>query len=150
MLGEKPRQQAVGHVIGILAGAAAVVPVFYLLLGNDVSRLGFPSLPMPAAQVWKTIAELVAQGISALHPSARWAMLIGAVLGLATTIQFPVALSMSIGALLLWSLGRGLREPGSGPNRIFVEERETLCAGIIAGGSLVGVTVTLLETLVLR
>jgi putative OPT family oligopeptide transporter len=172
MLGAKPRQQAVGHVIGILAGAAAVIPVFYLLLGDDVSRLGSATLPMPAAQVWKTIAELVAQGISALHPSARWSMLIGAVLGLAmeiantrsrgkfplspvgiglaTTIQFPVALSMSIGALLFWSLGKRFREPGSGPNRIFVEERETLCAGIIAGGSLVGVTVTLLETLVLR
>ena len=31
MLGAKPRQQAIGHVIGILAGAIASVPLFYLL-----------------------------------------------------------------------------------------------------------------------
>jgi putative OPT family oligopeptide transporter len=172
MLGAKPRQQAVGHLLGILVGAAAVVPVFFLLMGPDVSRLGSASLPMPAAQVWKVIAELVAKGFSTLHPSARWAMLAGAVLGLAmeiantrtrgrfpispvafglaTTIQFPVALSMALGALLFWALGwRFGKREGAG-RRVFVEERETLCAGIIAGGSLVGVTVTLLETLVLK
>ena len=96
-------------------------------MGPDVSRLGSASLPMPAAQVWKAIAELVAKGFSALHPSARWAMLIGGALGLvmewangrsrgkfplsavgiglATTIQFPVAFSMALGALLFWGLG---------------------------------------------
>ena len=159
-------------MLGILAGAAAVVPVFYLLMGPDVSRLGSASLPMPAAQVWKAIAELVATGFSALHPSARWAMLIGGALGLAmewasgrtrgkfplsavgiglaTTIQFPVAFSMALGALLFWGLGVRFRLPASPGHRVFVEERETLCAGIIAGGSLVGVTITLLETLVLR
>ena len=31
MLGGKPRQQAVGHVIGIFAGALACVPLFFLL-----------------------------------------------------------------------------------------------------------------------
>src|SRR5260221_13765668 len=31
MLGGKPRQQAVGHVIGILAGALTSVPLFFLL-----------------------------------------------------------------------------------------------------------------------
>jgi uncharacterized oligopeptide transporter (OPT) family protein len=87
------------------------------------------------------IANTRTQGKFPLSPVA---------IGLATTIQFPVALSMSIGALLFWALGKSFRQPGSGPNRVFVEERETLCAGIIAGGSLVGVTVTLLETLVLR
>jgi len=31
MLGAKPRQQAIGHVIGIIAGAVASTPLFYLL-----------------------------------------------------------------------------------------------------------------------
>ena len=31
MLGAKPRQQAVGHVLGIFAGAVLSVPVFYLV-----------------------------------------------------------------------------------------------------------------------
>jgi uncharacterized oligopeptide transporter (OPT) family protein len=31
MLGAKPRQQAVGHVIGIFSGALVGVPLFFLL-----------------------------------------------------------------------------------------------------------------------
>ena len=31
MLGAKPRQQAIGHVIGIIAGALAATPLFFLL-----------------------------------------------------------------------------------------------------------------------
>ena len=31
MLGAKPRQQAIGHVLGIFAGALVAVPVFYLV-----------------------------------------------------------------------------------------------------------------------
>ena len=33
MLGAKPRQQAIGHVIGIVAGALAATPLFFLLFG---------------------------------------------------------------------------------------------------------------------
>ena len=35
MLGGKPRHQAVGHVLGIFAGAAVSVPVFYLMFHGD-------------------------------------------------------------------------------------------------------------------
>ena len=31
MLGAKPRQQAVGHVLGVIAGAVLSVPVFYMV-----------------------------------------------------------------------------------------------------------------------
>ncbi len=31
MLGAKPRQQAVGHVLGIFAGAVLSMPIFYLV-----------------------------------------------------------------------------------------------------------------------
>ena len=33
MLGAKPRQQAIGHVIGIVAGALAATPLFFVLFG---------------------------------------------------------------------------------------------------------------------
>jgi uncharacterized oligopeptide transporter (OPT) family protein len=83
MLGAKPRQQALGHVIGIVAGSLAVVPVFYLIFRGDVSRFGQGDLVMPAAQVWKAVAELLAKGFGSMHASARWAMLAGALLGIA-------------------------------------------------------------------
>lgn len=171
MLGAKPRQQAVGHVLGILAGAFAVVPVFYLIMGPDTSRLASDALPMPAAQVWRAVAELLAKGLATLHPTAQWAMVIGAVLGivievlnqrtggrfplsavgigLAATFRFPDSLAMGLGALLFWALGRRYRDPAARGHQVFVENRETLCAGVIAGGSLVGIILIVLETLVL-
>ncbi|HET6414598.1 MAG TPA: OPT/YSL family transporter [Anaeromyxobacter sp.] len=170
MLGAKPRQQAIGHVLGIVAGSLVVVPVFYLIFGGDVSRLGQGELVLPAAQVWKAVAELLAKGFGSMHPSARWAMLFGAVLGLAfewanlrmrgsfplsgvgiglaSVVTFPDCLSMSLGALLFWILGRRLREPGRFGHRVFVENRETLCAGIIAGGALIGIILILLEAVI--
>jgi uncharacterized oligopeptide transporter (OPT) family protein len=167
MLGAKPRQQALGHVIGIVAGSLAVVPVFYLIFRGDVSRFGQGDLIMPAAQVWKAVAELLAKGFGSMHASARWAMLVGALLGiafewanlrtrgrfplsgvgigLASVVTFPDCLSMSVGALLFWFLGRRIKDPKSFGHRAFVENRETLCAGIIAGGAIIGIILILLE-----
>jgi uncharacterized oligopeptide transporter (OPT) family protein len=171
MLGAKPRQQAVGHVIGIFAGAAIVVPVFYLMFNGNVALFTSDLMPMPGAQVWKAVAELLAKGFSSIHPTARWAMLLGGLLGiamewanlklkgkfplsgvgvgLATVVQFPDVLSMSTGALFFWYMGRRLKQGGGG-HKVLVENRETLCAGIIAGGALIGIVLILLETVVLR
>jgi uncharacterized oligopeptide transporter (OPT) family protein len=171
MLGAKPRQQAIGHVIGIFAGAFAVVPVFYLIFRGNVSLFTSDLLPMPAAQVWRAVAELLAKGFSSVHPSARWAMLLGGVLGvaiewanlrmkgrfpfsgvgigLATVVTFPDVLSMGAGALLFGWFGRRFQKPETAANKVLVENRETLCAGIIAGGAIIGIILILLETAVL-
>ncbi len=64
MLGGKPRQQAIGHALGIFAGALAAVPVFYYaFLKNDISNLASDTYPMPAAQIWRAVAELLTEGI---------------------------------------------------------------------------------------
>ena len=171
MLGAKPRQQAIGHVIGIFAGALVVVPVFYLMFRGNVALFTSDLLPMPSAQVWRAVAELLAKGFSSVHPSARWAMAIGALLGvafewanlrmkgrfplsgvgvgLATVITFPDVLAMSVGAILFWLFERRFRDPERGAHRVLVANRETLCAGIIAGGALIGIVLILLETGVL-
>src|SRR5204863_4348453 len=59
MLGAKPRQQAIGHVIGIIAGSIAAVPLFFLLFTRDVvagdpttiETIQSPKFPMPAVTV---------------------------------------------------------------------------------------------------
>ena len=73
MLGAKPRQQAIGHVIGIFAGALACVPLFFLLFlppdANGVrstATIVSDQFAMPAALQWKGVAELIAKGFSAL------------------------------------------------------------------------------------
>jgi len=173
MLGAKPRQQAVGHILGAIAGSVVVVPFFYFFLfQGQISRFTSEAMPMPGAQVWRAVAEILAKGFSSIHPSARWAMLIGAVLGivleamnrfrkrgfplspvaigLAAVVPFTSSLYMSLGALLFWFLGWRLRKPATTGHKIWVENRETLCAGIIAGGGLLGTIIAALENTLLR
>ncbi|MBI4060104.1 MAG: OPT/YSL family transporter [Elusimicrobia bacterium] len=172
MLGGKPRHQAVGHVLGIIAGALVSVPVFYLMIHGDLSLLMSDKLPMPAAQIWLAVAKVLTQGLSFLHPSARAAILIGAILGvviefanqrthgrfpisgvglgLAFVLKFSDSLSMALGAMLFWLAGRFFTDRKSFGSRAFVDNQETVCAGVIAGGSIIGLVLILLETVVLK
>ncbi|MSP25552.1 MAG: OPT family oligopeptide transporter [Myxococcales bacterium] len=68
MLGAKPRQQAVGHAIGVFAGALASTPLFYLLFlsdyapGKNVQAVMAPEngqFGFPSALQWKGVSELV-------------------------------------------------------------------------------------------
>lgn len=172
MLGGKPRHQALGHTLGILAGALVSVPVFYTIMNNDLSVLMSDRLPMPAAQIWRAVAEVLTKGLGFLHPTARLAIAVGAVagllieianqrtqgrfpvsgvgLGLAFVLRFSDSLSMALGAFVFWLAGRCLRDRKGLGFRAFVENHETLCAGAIAGGSIVGLVLILLETVVLK
>ena len=127
---------------------------------------------MPGAAVWKAVAEVLSKGLSTLHPTAQAAVLIGAVLGivfeilikrtkgrfpispvglgLAFVLQFPDSLAMAMGALFFYLCGLKFREKESVGYRALVENQETVCAGVIAGGSIIGIILILLETVVLK
>jgi len=172
MLGAKPRQQAIGHVLGILAGALVSVPVFYwvFLQGNPQGLIS-EQYPMPAATVWEAVARLLTKGIGELAVSAQWAAVVGAFLGillevvrlatkgrfwvsgvgvgLAFVIPFNTCFAMFLGSFLFWLAGRRWTNPATRRHQIFVKNLEPVCAGVIAGGALMGITVILLETFVL-
>jgi uncharacterized oligopeptide transporter (OPT) family protein len=172
MLGGKPRHQALGHVLGILVGGLTVVPIFYMIFHNDLSLLTSEKLPMPSATVWKAVAEVLTHGLEFLHPTARFAVGIGALLGLgfeilnkitkgrfplsgvgmglAFVLRFPDAFAISMGAICFWYLGQVIKNPKTTLYKILVENRETICAGIIAGGSIIGILLIILETVVLQ
>lgn len=188
MLGAKPRQQAVGHMLGAIAGLVVAIPVWYLfIIAGDIKRLGTGELPLPAAVVWKAVGELLMKGLSFLHPTARAAVVVGAVVGilfelirklskdriplsaigfgLAFVLRFSDALAIFMGGLLFWllerraavHLARSGKEradseaspPVVRPKRSWVlighENKETICAGVIAGGSLTGITLTIVS-----
>ncbi len=169
MLGAKPRQQAVGHVLGVFAGSAVVVPVYYAMFHGDLAMLTSETLPMPGAQIWKSVAEVLTQGLSFLHPSARWGILVGGVvgiliewlnqrtqgrfpfsamgLGLAFVLRFTDSLSMALGAFFFAGVAMMKPKKGSLAHGAFVENRETLAAGAVAGGSIIGIILILVETL---
>lgn len=80
LLGARPRAQLIGQLFGVIAGAAVVVPVFNLLV-PDAATLGSAEFPAPSSLVWANVTKMLVKGISALHPSAQWAALIGIVVG---------------------------------------------------------------------
>ena len=69
MLGAKPREQAWGHVIGVIGGGIAATFLFFPLflpeydaslpLGPQVMTEKFP---MPGVDIWKGVATLIASG----------------------------------------------------------------------------------------
>jgi uncharacterized oligopeptide transporter (OPT) family protein len=167
MLGGKPRHQAMGHVLGIFAGAFVAIPVFYAMIQYDPANLLSEKLPMPGAQAWRAVAEVLTKGLGFLHPSARLAVFVGAALGivfeilkklthnkfplsavgvgLAFVISFSTSLSMALGAILFWALSKVHRQPGTRGFRLWIENQETLCAGAIAGGAIIGILIILVE-----
>ena len=74
----------------------------------------------------------------------------GVALGLGFVLRFSDVLAMAVGALIFWLAARRSQRADSFTHRVFVDNQETLCAGVIAGGSIAGIALMLLETIVLR
>ncbi len=164
MLGGKPRHQAIGHVLGIFAGALVCVPVFYaVFLRNDPQGLVSQKFPMPAALVWKAVAEILTRGLSELPMTAIYAAAIGGLvgilfefmkivskgrfpvsavgMGLAFVIPFTTCFAMFLGSFFFWFATKAFNREGSLSNRLFVQNLEPVCAGVIAGGALMGIAI---------
>ena len=168
MLGAKPRQQAIGHVIGIFAGALAAVPLFYLLFlppaadgTRSAATIVSDQFAMPAAVQWRGVAELIAHGLKSLPASAVASMIVAAVCAAAIEIarivtkgRFPLSavsiglgvvlppeyvFAMWIGAAIFWWQGRKYSIPGTKGHDFWVEGCEPICAGLISGWALTGI-----------
>jgi uncharacterized oligopeptide transporter (OPT) family protein len=168
MLGAKPRQQAIGHCIGIISGALAATPLFFLLfLPPDADGIRSPAtivsdqFPMPTVMQWKGVADLIARGVSSLPTTAVASMIAAALLaafieimtivrkkpfplssvsiGLGVILPPEACFAMWIGGMLFWWQGGRHPKPGTKGNRFWVESAEPICAGLIAGAALVGI-----------
>ncbi len=168
MLGAKPRQQAMGHVIGLFAGALACVPLYFLLFlpadANGVrttATIVSEQFAMPAAIQWKGVADIITKGLTSLPDSAIVSMVVAAVSAaaielarLATKSRFPLSsvsvglgvvlppeatFAMWVGAMIFWIAGRRHRAPGTKGHTFWVEGCEPICAGLISGAALVGI-----------
>ena len=93
LLGANPRQQFLAQFLGVLAGGFIVVPTFFLFVQSP-DQLGTEKWPAPAALVWKAVAELLKNGPEALPVSARYGILVGGALGIVLVLlerMFPKA-----------------------------------------------------------
>jgi len=168
MLGAKPRQQAIGHVIGVFSGALCCVPLFFLLFlppdANGVrstATIVSDQFGMPSALQWKGVAELIAKGVSTLAHSAVISMVVAAIAAIAIEVakimtkgRFPLSavavglgvvlppeatFAMWVGAMMFWWMGRKHKEPGTRGHTVWVEGYESICAGLISGSALIGI-----------
>lgn len=168
MLGGKPRHQALGHIIGIFCGGLVAVPVFYMLFDGDLSKFSTEQFPMPSATVWKAVAEVLSKGLGALHPTAQIAVLVGVILGIVSEIvgkktqgKFPfspvafgiafvlpfnTSLEFFIGSAIFWLMSLKPEKNRSLNYEMLLDNKETIGAGIIAGGSIVGIALLIAET----
>ncbi|MEY4615732.1 MAG: hypothetical protein RJB66_692 [Pseudomonadota bacterium] len=160
LLKADPRQQFWAQFFGVVAGSFFVVPAYHLLI-PDASVLGSDQWPAPAAQTWKGVAELLAKGIETLHPTARLAILVGALVGVGIVLlehYFPKAKKWIPSAA---AFGLGFTSPGYNTIAMFIGAVLTLfleknrpelaergvipvSSGFIAGESLMGVVIAAL------
>jgi OPT family oligopeptide transporter len=121
MLGAKPRQQAIGHIIGIFAGSLASTPLFFALFVKGFNQAAgegktlqqhmvTDQVSFPAAVQWKGVSDLVtgifggeSKGVL-LTESIIWSMAIAGVVALV----FEIARIMTKGKFPLVPLAIGL------------------------------------------
>lgn len=84
LLGANPRRQFLAQFFGIFFGTLAIVPAWYAL-APSVEELS-SRFPMPAANSWKAMADLLANGVGELPQTALWAVLIGGLIGIVLPI----------------------------------------------------------------
>jgi uncharacterized oligopeptide transporter (OPT) family protein len=153
LLGAKPRHQLYAQLFGVVVGALAIVPLFNLVI-PDPSVLGGKEWEAPSVMVWAGVSEAFAGGLDKLGTEARFAILIGLVvgivlslaeklapanvkpyvpspygLGLAFVLSGSSSIMMFIGAAIAEILRRRQRTSGIVP----------VASGVIAGESLAGV-----------
>jgi uncharacterized oligopeptide transporter (OPT) family protein len=158
MLGSWPRHQAVAQAFGVVGGSLVGCAAYLVLIPDPKNQLLTDEWAAPAVATWKAVAEVFQKGIGAMPPMALEALTIGAVVGvvfafaeklapkpiarwipspvgvgLAFTIQAYTVLSFLVGASLM-ALGKKYAPRWT--ERFGI----VLCAGIIAGESIAGVT----------
>jgi putative OPT family oligopeptide transporter len=161
MIGASPRPQLIAQVCGAFAGALAGCAGYLVLIKDPVNELMTEKWPAPSVASWKAVAELFQQGLGALPSGAIEGMVIGGVtgillavlektlpdkartwipsptsVGLAFVIPAHNTISMFLGAMAAWVLGR--RVPGWTARFLIIA-----ASGIVAGESLAGVALAL-------
>jgi uncharacterized oligopeptide transporter (OPT) family protein len=160
LLGANPRQQTVAQMMGIISGTLIVVPVWYILI-PDASAIGNERFPAPAAEVWASVARLLAQGFDSLHPTIVIGMAIGGLFGVVMTLLeafvpevkrwMPSATGLGLAFVIGFSdsiaflIGAVFTEIMERRDRAWADELIVpLASGLIAGESLMGIGIALL------
>jgi OPT family oligopeptide transporter len=110
LLGANPRQQFLAQFIGVFFGTLAIVPAWYLMIPNEAA---LEKYPLPATQTWVAVARVLSGGLESLPMSARVALLVGALIGVALPVleklfpkaraRLPSAMGLGLGWVVFFS-----------------------------------------------
>jgi OPT family oligopeptide transporter len=151
LLGANPRQQFLAQLAGVFFGVPAVIVAWYLLVPDQAHLEAFNS---PATGMWAAVARALSGGVDTIPETARMAIVVGAVagvalslaeslapkhlkpwvpssmgLGLAFVVPFQNSLSFFLGAVIavLWN-----RADAKSAERYIIP----IASGVVAGESL--------------
>ena len=144
IVGATPKKQQLGEIIGVVASAAAIGFVLYLL--NEA--WGYGTEKIPAAQA--TMMKMLVEGI--MNGELPWALIfIGVFIAIVVEILHIPVMPFAVGMYLTFSLSAGIM--AGGVVRILVEKRKgtekekkartdrglLFTSGMIAGEGIVGI-----------
>ena len=144
IVGATPKKQQLGEIIGVVASAAAIGFVLYLL--NEA--WGYGTEKIPAAQA--TMMKMLVEGI--MNGELPWALIfIGVFIAIVVEILHMPVMPFAVGMYLPFSLSAGIM--AGGVVRILVEKRKgtekekkartdrglLFTSGMIAGEGIVGI-----------
>ena len=144
IVGATPKKQQIGEIIGVVASAAAIGFVLYLL--NEA--WGYGTEKIPAAQA--TMMKMLVEGI--MNGELPWALIfIGVFIAIVVEILHMPVMPFAVGMYLPFSLSAGIM--AGGVVRILVEKRKgtekekkartdrglLFTSGMIAGEGIVGI-----------
>ena len=144
IVGATPKKQQLGEIIGVVASAAAIGFVLYLL--NEA--WGYGTEKIPAAQA--TMMKILVEGI--MNGELPWALIfIGVFIAIVVEILHMPVMPFAVGMYLPFSLSAGIM--AGGVVRILVEKRKgtekekkartdrglLFTSGMIAGEGIVGI-----------
>jgi putative OPT family oligopeptide transporter len=157
MIGSWPRHQAWSQLAGVLGGAVVGSGAYMVLIPDPKGMLMTDAWAAPAVATWKAVAEIFANGISAMPGGSLEGMVIGGgvgvlgalaerflprkvvswmpsvvSIGLAFTVQVYTSLAFTLGAVLM-AVAQRIAPQKTAKYGIVI------CAGIVAGESLAGV-----------
>ncbi len=148
IVGATPKKQQLGEIIGVVASAAAIGFVLYLL--NEA--WGYGTEKIPAAQA--TMMKMLVEGI--MNGELPWALIfIGVFIAIVVEILHMPVMPFAVGMYLPFSLSAGIM--AGGVVRILVEKRKgtekekkartdrglLFTSGMIAGEGIVGILLAL-------
>ncbi|MGE5607857.1 MAG: OPT family oligopeptide transporter [Bacillota bacterium] len=164
LLGANPRKQFLAQFFGVFFGTVAIVPAWYLMVPNQAALDKFAA---PSTRMWHRVAQVLTQGIDSLPYSAKMALVIGALVGIALPViekvlvpekyrkYFPSAMGLGLSWVLPFSNALSFAIGASIVGiwqKVHAKSSETfsipLAAGLVAGESLIKALIAMAATAV--